>query len=294
MEREGLAVESSLQIEGVIDSHVHFYDPDIRGGLVWPDRGSTLYRQVLPKHLMAQKTYSPILGVIIVEASPIVWHNDWLLELSRGDGLIKGVVGNLTPGEADFRAHLETYRQNRLFRGIRINSIRLIQLLEKESLADLKLLSEARLSLDVLGGPEALPAIAKLARAIPSLTIVVDHLGNVPITSQAPPKDWVEGMKAFAQFENVYCKVSGLMENGRIDQKPAPTESNFYRSYLDVVWESFGEDRLMFGSNWPVCEIAGEYETVQHIALDYISEKGRVASKKFASANTLSAYRVVE
>jgi len=289
---EALADEATVAHEGVIDSHVHFYDPDIPGGLVWPGKGSSLYRQVLPKHLLDQKQYAPIRGVIIVEASPIVGHNDWLLELSTGDPLIKGIVGNLTPGGPDFRAHLETYRQKQLFCGIRINATLLGQLLEKQSLDDLRLLSEARLTLDVLGDPNMLPSVVKLAKAIPSLTIVVDHLCNVRITKQAPPKNWVDGIADVARFENVYCKVSGLMENARSEQTAAPTETSFYQPYLDVVWDNFGEDRLMYGSNWPVCEIAGDHEIVQRIAIDYFATKGTTASKKFATTNAMNAYRV--
>ncbi len=279
----------------IIDCHTHFYDPTREEGVPWPPKNSSLYRTVLPKHLKKLKKFRPVTGTVIVEASQWVEDNAWLLQLAKDDPFIVGVVGNLTPGEPEFQQHLERFAANRLFRGIRINHKLLQKLLAANRLADLKLLAKHDLALDVNGGPDAPAVVAELAKRIPGLRIVQNHIGNVAITSAPPPRDWQMAIEAAASHPNVYCKISALVEGAARGAKgDVPTDLDFYRPYIDVVWNAFGDNRVIYGSNWPVSERAASYEMLQRLVLKYASEKGDDAVRKFCSLNAKAAYQWVE
>jgi predicted TIM-barrel fold metal-dependent hydrolase len=132
--------------------------------------------------------------------------------------------------------------------------------------------------------------VDSLAKRVPDLTIVLNHIGNVAITSQAPPEAWKVAMRAAGKHPNVYCKISALVEGAAKDGKKAPSELEFYRPTLDVVWDAFGEDKVIYGSNWPVCEFAADYPTVQRLSMDYVAQKGPEALKKFCASNASKAY----
>ena len=172
--------------------------------------------------------------------------------------------------------------------------IRLQDLLQQEKTDDLKLLADHDLELDVNGGPDTPVAIAKLASQLPSLRIVLNHIGNVHVTADKPPGEWQTGMREAAMHSNVFCKVSALVEGAAHDRQSAPDNLAFYRPYIDVVWNAFGDDRVIYGSNWPVSDRAANYETLQRIVMEYASEKGDAATRKFCSLNAKQAYKWVE
>lgn len=275
----------------IIDCHTHFYDPSRPEGVPWPGKDSSLYRTVLPQNLRAQRQFRRVTGTVVVEASPRLEDNAWLLDLAKRDPFIVGVVGNLKPGEPDFANHLQRFAANRRFRGIRISVQLLQQLLEKGDLADLKRLADHDLALDVNGGPNTPAVIAQLAPRLPALRVVLNHIGNVRITKDPPPADWQSGIQAAARHANVFCKISALVEGAARDGQEAPRDLEFYRPYLDVVWRAFGDERVIYGSNWPVSERAADYETLQRIALEYAFPHGEAATRNFCSANSKRAYR---
>jgi predicted TIM-barrel fold metal-dependent hydrolase len=275
----------------IIDTHTHFYDPSRPEGVPWPSPGSPLFRTVLPEHFQDIAKPLGIVGTVVVEASPRVEDNQWLLNLAKSDVIIRGVVGNLLPGTQEFAGHLDRLSTNQRFRGIRVNAGPLAEGLQlPEFMADLGRLSEKGLVLDVNGSPDLLPLVNQLATNLPDLAIVINHLANIRNTGGEPDADWAAGMRTAAKHRRVACKVSALTEGAARDGRPAPTDPEFYRPLLDVVWDSFGEDRLMFGSNWPVCEGAGTLETVVAIARGYFGDHGREAQTKFFAGNALRIY----
>lgn len=280
--------------QDVIDCHTHFYDPTRPEGVPWPGKGTSLYRPVLPKHLRELRQFRRVTGTVIVEASPWLEDNAWLLDLAKDDPFIVGVVGNLTPGSGDFGGHVKRFAANPLFRGIRVSSKLVAGLSERKDFADLHLLADHDLALDVNGGPEAPVVIATLANQIPKLRMVLNHIGNVRITPDAPPHEWQEGIQAAAKHSNVFCKVSALVEGASRDGRKAPHDLNYYRPYIDVVWTAFGDDRVIYGSNWPVSENSADYETLQRIVMEYASEKGATTIPKFCSLNAKLAYKWLE
>ncbi|GAA5510172.1 amidohydrolase family protein [Novipirellula caenicola] len=278
----------------IIDCHTHFYDPSRPQGVPWPNKNSTLYRTVLPQHLRALKTEHPIDGTVIVEASAWIEDNDWLLDLAKDDPFIVGIVGRLDPAAADFEDQVARFATNPLFRGIRISAKQLNQMLQDKTYGKLAVLAQHDLSLDVNGGIDSLAALPQLARQLPELRIVLNHIANVAITVDAPPSDWVDGIKVAAQYPNVYCKISGLVEGASRGGQPVPSELSFYQPYLDVVWNAFGDDRVIYGSNWPVSERAADYAVLQKIVLQYAMQKGETATRNFFAGNAKRAYKWIE
>ena len=288
-----LAIEPRNDLD-IIDCHTHFYDPERPQGVPWPGKGTSLYRTVLPKHLSALKQYKRVTGTVIVEASPLVEDNAWLLELAKDDPFVVGIVGNLKPDAPECAGHLKRFAANPLFRGIRISSGQTIEMTAKNRLDDLKRMVDLDLALDVNGGPETPAAIAGLAAKVPNLRIVLNHIGNVRITPETPLRDWAEGIRAAASHGNVFVKISALVESASRDGKKAPKDLAFYKPYIDVVWNAFGNERVIYGSDWPVCESAADYETMQRIVMEYAQHKGDLAVRQFCSLNAKRAYKWVE
>jgi predicted TIM-barrel fold metal-dependent hydrolase len=277
----------------IIDCHTHFYDPSRPGGVPWPGKDDkVLYRPVLPKHFREVAGPLGVTGTVVVEASPLVEDNQWLLDLAKHQPELVGIVGHLTPGGETFGEHLRRFAKDPLYRGIRVNHADLKRGLESEKfLTDLKRLADADLELDLNGGPDLPADVARTADKLKGLRIVINHCANLKIDGREPPADWFAGMKAAAGHENVWCKVSALVEGAGQHDKPAPKEVDFYRPVLDALWTIFGEDRLIYGSNWPVSERFGSYETVFTIAATYFRAKGEAAAEKFFAKNALAAYK---
>jgi L-fuconolactonase len=277
-----------------IDAHTHFYDPTRPQGVPWPDKqDALLYRPVLPPEFKQLTAGHHVTGTIVIEASPWVEDNQWLLDLAAREPLIVGVVGRLDPLGDDFAKLLRRFATSRTFRGLRIGHDDLRKGLNNRGFRDnLRLLIDESLELDVNGGPEMPADVARLARMLPDLRIVINHAANLPIDGRPVPDGWLKGMQAAAAGVRVYCKVSGLVEATGRTQGDAPIEANFYRPVLDALWNTFGEDRLIYGSNWPVSDRAASYATVHKIASAYFHGKGRRPWEKFLQANALEAYGI--
>jgi predicted TIM-barrel fold metal-dependent hydrolase len=278
---------------GAIDAHTHFYDPTRPMGVPWPGKDDRLlYRKVLPAELKALTKKLHIRSTIAVEASPWLEDNQWLLDLARDELFIAGVVGNLDPARDDFAKHFDHFARQPLFRGIRINHAGLERGVEHEAyLANLKRLVDQDRELDVNGGPDMPASVARLHKVLPELRIVINHAANVPIDGKAVPEAWRKGMQAAAAGKQVYCKLSALVEATGKTKGDAPADVELYRPVLDCLWGLFGEDRLIYGSNWPVCERSAPYSRAHEIVRVYFEERGAIAAEKFFLRNAVAAYK---
>jgi L-fuconolactonase len=233
-----------------------------------------------------------VTGTIVVEASSWVEDNQWVLDLASRDPFIVGYVGNLPAGTDAFAGLLARFANNRLFRGIRLGSSRLRDGLKtKRFSADLALLSKRDLALDLLGEPSMLSDVIQIARAFPDLRIVIDHVANLKIDGNAPPPEWMKGMSEAGRCRNIFCKVSGLVEGSGKTNSTAPRDVAFYKPVLDAIWECFGENRLIYGSNWPVSERFAKLEIVQSIVQQYFDMKGAAAVERVFLKNAQAAYK---
>ncbi len=253
----------------------------------WPPAGDTLYRTTLPAEYVALAQPLGIASTVTIEASAWLEDKQWVLNLATMNPVIAGFVGNLSEvlGTTGFNAALSTLAKNPLVRGIRVSPAQLTS----ANMANFAMLAQMGLMIDVLGSPGDLMTVSTFAKALPSLRIVIDHVANVKINGQAPASNWVSGMSAAASQPNVYCKVSGLVEgSGMLGQ--APADVAFYRPTLDVLWQAFGENRLVFGSNWPVSSPYAPLATVLGIVKAYFADKGAAASEKYFSSNAKVVY----
>jgi len=300
----GLRAEPAAAPAGgppVIDTHTHFYDPSRPQGVPWPAKGDpVLDRTVLPDEWERLVAPHGVTGTVIVEASPWVEDNQWLLDLAArhrpAPGMlgIVGIVGQLPLGEPACAGLIDRFVKHRLYRGIRVRPDTLADRLgDAAVVADLARLAAADLSVDLVG-PTALATAAAVAAKVPDLRIIVDHMGAARMGGDGVERSWRDAVDAAARHEGVFLKVSALMEAAHAahDGK-APRDPAFYEPWLDAVWEAFGDGRLLYGSNWPVSDKAGTYAEVLAIVRPYVAARGPVAERQFFAGAARAAYRWV-
>ena len=281
------------ELESIIDCHVHFYDPSRPGGVPWPSAGdATLYRPVLPETYRKVTAGLGIKGVIEVEASPLLEDNQWVLDLAARDPIILGTCGDIEIGKPGFGDSLERFLKSGRFYGIRIGNLwnrNLSEDLKKpETIANLKLLAQAGLEVDMIGGFPILPNVIQVSDRVPELRIVIEHMPFDPPRNPADQPAGESALHEIGQRHQIFSKVSNVLrkKNGQPVDDP-----DFYRPSLDQLWDTFGVDRLIYGSNWPVSEKAGPYELVFKIVREYFATKGKDASQRFFARNSQTAYR---
>lgn len=273
----------------VIDTHTHFYDPARPEGVPWPrPTEPEIYAPHLPATFHAAIGAIPVLGTVVVEASPWLEDNQWLLDLARNHPEIVGIVGSLKPGDLEFGAHLKRFAVNPLFRGIRVGVGTITTLSQPAVMADLGRLASANLSLDVIGRGPIVEGTLQIARRWPGLRIVVNHLPFPEWDGKVPALR--EGLAGLARQRNVFVKISAVVR--RVDGKIVD-DPEFHRPGLDALFELFGPDRIIYGSDWPVCTKVAPYATVHQIVAQYFATRGRVVAEKYFWRNSHAAYRWV-
>jgi predicted TIM-barrel fold metal-dependent hydrolase len=272
----------------VIDSHIHLFDVSRPQGVPWPPKDSSIYKSALPDRYRRLAAPHGVVGAIEIECSPWFDDNQWVLDIAGKDSIIVGTIGDLEPESVDFSKQLERLHRNPLFRGIRYGNIwdrDLAASIAKPRFADgLKALADAGLVLDTANPDAALMRAALLVSdRVPNLTIVLDHLPELA----APGHE----MELLAKRPHVYAKISGIVrrEDGRV-----PLDLAFYRDRLDHIWETFGADRLMFGSDWPNSDQFAEFPDVFRLAHEFISAKDKPSQEKFYWETSLKAYHWVK
>lgn len=275
----------------IIDTHTHFYDPARPQGVPWPAAtDQPLYRTVLPDHCKALAVPEGVTGTVVVETSGWLEDNQWILDLAAQDRFLVGLVGHIDPNRPQFEEEVTRFAANPLFRGIRCGGRYFANVEQGTFLEDMALLAAKGLALDVLIREEQFDGVLTLAQRVPNLRIVIDHIGHMPIDGNAISAAWVDHYKQMAAQPNLYMKVSAVMEQSTI--QPAPTALAFYRPTLDILWDTFGEDRLIYGSNWPVCERAGDFYTQGiNIVKTYFAEKDESAYQKYFWQNAQAVYQ---
>lgn len=278
----------------VIDTHIHLFDPGRPQGIPWPTKeDGPLYQAALPPRF--RKTSAPfhVVGAIEVESSPWFDDNQWILDLAATDDMIVGTVGDLEPDLPEFHAQLERFRRDPLFRGIRYGNLwkRSLakQLSNPQFIAGIHALADAGMVLDSANpDPELLAAILRLTDKVPSLTIIVDHLPQAnPPAEISEAREYQRNLRELSARPQVYVKVSEVLR--RVNNH-VPLDLDFYKPRLDEIWDLFGEDRLLFGSDWPNSELWGNYGEVIGIVRQYFLAKGTSAAEKYFWKNSIRAY----
>lgn len=274
----------------MLDSHQHFWKVD-RADYGWltPSIG-TIYRDFMPGDLSPEMRKAGITRTILVQAAETEAETDFLLEIASNTEFVAGVVGWIDLEADDFANRLARYRQNRKFVGIRPMLQGLADdayILRPKVIDSLNAIAAADLPFDILTFPRHLPHVIKALKQVPKLRAVVDHISK-PDIAHGVLDPWRQHIEEIAQFENVMCKVSGMVT----EAKPDWALEDF-RVYVDHVARCFGPDRLMFGSDWPVCTLAASYAEVANLARTTLSAHfGSSELQKIFNENAARFYRV--
>ncbi len=281
-----------------IDTHIHLFDTKRPQGVPWPPKDDgVLYRPALPPRYRKITTGLGIVGAVEVECSPWVEDNQWVLDIAAQDSLIVGTVGNLDPGKADFGHRLEEFHRNPLFRGIRYGNLWDRSLAEgvskPEVISNLKLLAGAGLAMDTANpDPPLLAAVVRLTDQVPTLRGIIDHLPQLELPQDAGDRAALRASLAeLGKRPQVYVKLSEVLHpvGGQVHD-----DLGFYRSWLDEIWDFFGPDRLIYGSDWPNSDHSAPLSEELKVVREYIDGKGAAATEKFFWRNSIAAYRWIK
>ena len=290
----------------IIDTHIHLFDKTRPEGAPYPrdmpGGGEPPQGMIaLPNRFQAITAPFGVVGAIVVEASPRLDDNQWILDVAANAPIIVGLVGRIDPADKAFGKNLDRLHKNPLFLGIRQGQLHL-GLDKPDYIANLKLLADANCSLDVClavvcdtspPGMTATEILVKVLDKVPSLRLVMDHLPNVQFPDRAAKDTYLTHLRELGKRPQVYIKLSEVVRKwgARVS-----TDINAYRDWLDELWSIFGEDRVMFGSDWPQSESLefNSYPNVFGVARAYARSKGPSAMEKVFWKNSLKPYRWVQ
>ncbi|WP_244631109.1 amidohydrolase family protein [Aureimonas sp. ME7] len=273
-----------------IDSHQHFWLTS-RGDYTWMgEHVAPLLRDFMPDDLAPLLRRTGIERTVVVQAAETEAETDFLLDIAARTPFVAGVVGWLDFDSDTFGERLARYEANPWLVGLRP----MLQdhpddrfILRPRVLDNLAGLAETRLAFDILVFPRHLPHVAEALGEVPSLRAVVDHLAK-PAIAAGEIDPWREGMAALARFPNVSCKVSGM-----VTEAGADWSLDDLAPYVDHVVACFGEDRLLFGSDWPVATLAASYGEVAHAARALLGRHlGPEGLRKVFGGNAETFYRL--
>ncbi len=272
-----------------IDAHQHFWLYNKRDYSWINDRMTTLQRNYLPADLQPELTETGFGGSIVVQARQTVEETRWLLQLAGRYDFIKGVVGWVDLcSESELKRQLDEFSKSGKLAGVR----HVVHdepednfMLRDDFLKGISLLREYNLTYDLLLFPKHLTVAREVVSMFPEQRFVLDHIAK-PLIRDQVFNPWEEDITRLAEHANVWCKLSGMVtEADWKNQKPAD-----FRPYLDIVFKAFGTGRIMAGSDWPVCLLAGEFKDVIGIINGYISDMSDDIREKILGLNCIDFY----
>ncbi|MEO6183229.1 MAG: amidohydrolase family protein [Verrucomicrobiota bacterium] len=272
-----------------LDSHQHFWKFNTTD-YGWMKSDWPIRRDFLPHDLQPLLQQHAFDGVIAVQARQTLEESRWLLKLADENSIIKGVVGWVDLRSETVAEQLAELARQPNFVGVR----HVVQdepderfLLRPEFVRGLKELQQFKLTYDLLLFPHQLPSAIDLAQKLSEQKFVLDHMGK-PAIRDGTLDGWREDIRELAKSPNVFCKISGLVtEADWGNWKPAD-----FKPYLDTVFEAFGEDRVIYGSDWPVCLLAGDYEAVFSLINNYAQQLSPCAHSQLFGDNTATFYGI--
>jgi L-fucono-1,5-lactonase len=272
----------------VIDSHQHFWQVG-RFDYPWMSDG-ILCRDYLPTDLAPILQQNHVDKTVLVQASNSVAESKWLLELANANSFIAGIVGWVDLTSPDCISQLNELCADPKFKGVR----HLVEsepsdkwLIQPAVLASLQQLSRRGLSYDLLVHTRHLKHIPRVVESCPDLKFVIDHLAKPPI-ARNEIDEWSQALKPLAKYPNISCKLSGLVTEANWSS----WQADDLRPYVDVALESFGPDRLMFGSDYPVCLLASSYDRVLDSFQEILKSLSDADRDKIFARNAEKFYRL--
>ena len=273
-----------------IDSHQHFWKYNT-GDYQWiDDKMEVLKRDFLSEHLAEEQRKWDFDGSISIQARQNEQENKFLLNQSENNPLIKGIVGWIDLRANNVEEQLSNASKFVKFRGVRhvIHDEPDIDfMLDPAFLNGISKLQQFGLTYDILIFTQHLPNTIKMVGKFPDQKFVLDHIGK-PLIRDKILEPWSSMIKILGGFPNIYCKISGMITEADWNS----WKQSDFKPYIDIVYEAFGEDRLMIGSDWPVCRLAGGYGQVMGIVEKYFSNFPENIQEKIFSGNCLDFYNI--
>lgn len=272
-----------------IDAHNHFWEFDpVRDAWIGASM-EEIRRDFLPTEFKAVLDHNRLDGTVAVQADQSRQETMFLLDLAEKNDFIKGVVGWVDLQAEDIEQQLEQYENFPLLKGFR----HIAQAEKDDFLVSDKLvrgiaaLAATDFTFDLLVYPNQLPAAVELAGMFPNQPFVLDHIAK-PLIKKREITGWKKGIRDLAAHQNVMCKISGLVTEADWEH----WEAADFSPYLEAVTEAFGTERLMFGSDWPVCLLAAEYNRVLRVVEDHFSHFSESERNQIFGKNAITFYNL--
>lgn len=274
----------------MIDAHHHLwrYNPKEYG---WMDESmSVLKRDYLPGDLEPELQKAGIEGTVVVQARQSLEETRWLLELADKHSFIKGVVGWFDLCSPGVLQQIQEFSDHPKLVGARHvihDEVDDDFMLQSDFKAGLVYLGSHDLCYDLLLFPKHLKRAIKLINGFPRQRFVLDHIGKPPI-SKGDLEPWKSDISRLAAYPHLWCKLSGMVTE-------ADLKNWSYQDllpYMESVLEAFGPERIMIGSDWPVCRLAGEYSEVMKIVLDFIGALNKADQERILYQNAVDCYQL--
>jgi L-fuconolactonase len=271
----------------VIDSHQHFwiYDQE-KDSWITPEM-EKIRRNFLPADLEPVLKANGVDGCIAVQSGQSAAETEFLLQQAEANDFIKGVVGWIDLRAENIYDRLEVYSQFEKLKGFR----HIVQaepndfLVQPDFIRGVRQLTAFNFAYDILVYPTQLEASYMFVKQLPNVRFVLDHMAK-PYIKKGEIETWAKDIKKLAELPNVSCKISGMVTEADWNN----WKSEDFNPYLDVVFEAFGTNRLLFGSDWPVSLIAADYGAVKDILSGYISKLSKTEQKKIWGDNAVKVY----
>ena len=274
----------------IIDSHQHFWKYESLKHAWIDDKMAAIRKDFMPSDLEVVYRENDVDGCVAVQADQTLEETDFLLKLALENHFIKGVVGWVDLRAANLEDILASYNGKEKLKGFR----HVVQgepdhnfLLRPDFLRGISILERHNYTYDILVFPHQLGAVLEFVKKFPNQKFVIDHIAK-PYIKDGFYEGWAVLMNAIAKQDNVLCKLSGM-----------PTEADYklwtpkqIHPYMDLVLEAFGSDRIMFGSDWPVCLVAGNYSEVKNLVTDFISKLNTEEKELIMGVNAIKFYNL--
>lgn len=273
----------------IIDSHQHFwnYDP-IRDSWI-DDSMSIIRKNFLPKDLEPILIENGVDGCIAVQADQSELETQFLIDCACSNSFIKGVVGwvDLTSKNIDNR--LNHFSSNPSFKGVRhiVQAEKKNYLLRKDVQNGISKLKEYNLTFDLLIYPHQIMNAVELVKKFSDQTFILDHIAK-PNISKPVSDEWKYGIKLLSENHNVSCKISGMVT----ETNNFKFNKNDFTPFLDVIFNCFGSERIMFGSDWPVCLVAASYNQTIKIIHNYLENCSKKIKDDIMGNNAVKIYNL--
>lgn len=277
-----------------IDSHQHFWTP-ARGDYGWmPKDDPILSRAYFPEHLAGHLKAAGIEKTVLVQAAPTVEETEYMLGIADATPSVAAVVGWIDFENRDDLSHLERLKAHPKFAGVRpmIQDIADVDWMQRDDVQwAFAALADLDLSFDALGFSRHLANFLTISRRYPKLRVVIDHCMKPQIRDHGTEREelafWADGMRRLAGETDAFCKLSGIVTEAKADWT---TED--LRPYVEVVLDAFGPQRIMWGSDWPVSRLRGEYEDWHDAAQKLCSHLGQDERDAIFGGTAATFYRL--